>query len=346
MDAKGRVNDGAQVSPKQPRERPAPNEAQLRRAAALLRRSARSAGVLIPLIALWVFLTLSSPVFLTRINITNLLLQASTVGVLAFGSTVVLITEEIDLSIGAVEGLAAVVAGVVMVQLKMPWPVGIAAALGSGVVVGLVNGVITTVVGVPSFITTLATLGVASGVALNLTQGQSVYGFPAQFLWVGQGAVLGVGVPVLISLVVLLIVYLILRQTKLGLNFYAVGGNRKAASLAGIRPGVVKTIALVMSGCAAGLGGILVSARLDAANGTFGQNDLLDAIAAVVIGGTALTGGVGSVVGTAFGVLMIASIRNGLDLLGVSPFWQTAAVGGMILLAAIIDRLSRGIRRT
>jgi ribose transport system permease protein len=127
-----------------------------------------------------------------------------------------------------------------------------------------------------------------------------------------------------------------------GLNFFAVGGNRRAAALAGIRPGGVKSLALVISGAAAGVAGVLVSARLNAANGTFGSNDLLDAIAAVVIGGTALTGGVGSVVGTCFGVLLITTIRNGLTLLNVSPFWQTAAVGLMILTAAIIDRLARG----
>ncbi len=346
MNANGQGSDKVKVTAESPTKTSTPKKEGFRRAESFLRRSARSAGVLIPLVALWIFLTLSSPVFLTRINITNLLLQASTVGVLAFGSTAVLITEEIDLSIGAVEGLAAVVAAIVMVQLKMPWPLGIGAALGAGIAVGLVNGIITTVVRVPSFIATPATLGIASGIALNLTQGQSVYGFPAQYLWIGQGVVLGVGVPVLTSLVVLSIVYFVLRQTKLGLNFYAVGGNRKAAVLAGIRPSVVKTIALIISGCTAGLAGILASARLDAANGTFGQNDLLDAIAAVVIGGTALTGGVGSVIGTLFGVLMIATIRNGLDLLGVSPFWQTAAVGAMILLAATIDRMSRGIRQT
>lgn len=340
------VGDKGETSIGQTGALPVAPETYLPRAARSLRRSARSAGVLIPLVLLWIALTFASPVFFTRINILNLLLQASTVGILAFGTTVVLITEEIDLSIGAVEGLTAVIAAELMVNLGVPWPLAIAAAIVSGMLVGLANGFVTTVIGVPSFITTLATLNVANGIALNITGGQSVYGFPSSYLWIGQGIVLGIGVPVFVSLGVLVVIYFVLRHTKLGMNFYAVGGNRKAAALAGILPGRIKTIALIISGCAAGLAGVLVSARLNAANGTFGTNDLLDAIAAVVIGGTALTGGVGSVVGTAFGVLMIETIRNGLDILGVSPFWQTAAVGGMILLAAIIDRISRGVRST
>jgi ribose transport system permease protein len=307
-----------------------------------LRHSGRSTGVLAPLVLLWVAMTFASPYFLTQENILNILLQASIVGILAFGSTVVLITEEIDLSIGAVEGLAAVVAGVLMVDYGQSWPVAIAAAIAVGVLVGAVNGFVTTVVGVPSFIVTLAMLGIASGIALRLTDGQSVYGFPHAYQEIGQGKILGIPVPVIVAFVILIAMHLMLRHTRVGLNFFAVGGNRRAAALAGIRPGGVKSLALVISGAAAGVAGVLVSARLNAANGTFGSNDLLDAIAAVVIGGTALTGGVGSVVGTCFGVLLITTIRNGLTLLNVSPFWQTAAVGLMILTAAIIDRLARG----
>jgi ribose/xylose/arabinose/galactoside ABC-type transport system permease subunit len=299
-----------------------------------------SLGALIPLVILWVALSLASPYFLTPINILNVFLQASIVGVLAFGATVALITEEIDLSIGALEGFTAVVAAIVVVKLELPWPVGVFAAVGCGTVVGLANGVVTTLVGVPSFITTLATLGMATGLALRITEGNSVYGFPDSYLEIGRGRLAGIPVSAVIAGGVLLLLWFTLRFTRLGLRLYAVGGNSAAAAERGINPRRIKTIALTVSGACAGIAGVLVSARLNAANGNFGQFDVLDAIAAVVIGGTALTGGVGSIIGTAFGVLIIVTIRNGLDLLGVSPFWQTAAVGAMILVAAVLHRLA------
>lgn len=296
-------------------------------------------GAIIPLAVLWAVLSVASPYFLTTANLTNILLQAAIIGVLAFGSTVAMIAEEIDLSIGALEGFTAVIAAIVIVWLGLPWPLGVAAAIACGAAVGLMNGLVTTLVGVPSFITTLATLGMASGLALTITEGNAIYGFPEAYLEIGRGRLLGLPVSALIAVGVLLLIWFTLGFTPLGLRLYAVGGSSGAASELGINPRRIKTIALTISGTCAGIAGVLVSARLNAANGNFGQFDLLDAIAAVVIGGTALTGGVGSVIGTTFGVLIIVSIRNGLDLLGVSPFWQTAAVGAMILVAAILHRI-------
>jgi ribose/xylose/arabinose/galactoside ABC-type transport system permease subunit len=297
-------------------------------------------GAAVPLVVLWLALAVASPYFLTPANIINILLQASIIGILAFGSTVAMISEEIDLSVGALEGFTAVVAGIVVVWLGLPWPLGVAAAIGCGMLIGLANGLVTTLIGIPSFITTLATLGIATGLALSITEGNAIYGFPEGYLAIGRGRILGIPVSALIAVLVLLALWFTLRFTRWGLHFYAVGGNSAAARELGINPRRVKTVALTISGTCAGLAGVLVSARLNAANGNFGQFDLLDAIAAVVIGGTALTGGVGSVIGTAFGVLIIVTIRNGLDLLGVSPFWQTAAVGAMILVAAMLHRLT------
>jgi ribose/xylose/arabinose/galactoside ABC-type transport system permease subunit len=307
----------------------------------LAERFGRSAGVLIPLVALWIALAIASPQFLTVNNFTNLLLQSSVIGVMAFATTFVIITEEIDLSIGAIQGLGAVIAALLMVRHGVAWPLAVAAALAAGVVVGLINGLITTVVGVPSFITTLATLGLVTGITLNLTDGQSVYNFPAAYQWIGQGELLGIKAPVLIAVAVLVLLQFLLRRTTLGLKIYAVGGNKRAAALVGIRPNRVKTIALVLSGAGAALAGVLVSARLNTANPEFGSQDLLNAIAAVVIGGTSLTGGRGSIVDTAFGVLVISTVNNGLDLLGVSPFWKQSAIGAMILLVAILDVRNR-----
>jgi len=304
------------------------------------RFSVRSGGLIVPLAALWLGLAIIAPNFLTVANMLNILIQVAVVGVLAFGSTIVLITEEIDLSIGAVEGLAAVVAGIVIVNIGAPWPMGVAAAIAGGCVVGLLNGLFTVGLGIPSFIVTLATMGIASGVSLQATAGETIYGFPKAYLGIG-GRIFGIPVPIVIAFCVLLTLQFVLQKTRFGLNCFAVGSNSRASVLAGISPKRVKLAALVISGGCAGVAGVIVSAQLGAANGGYGSADLLYAIAAVVIGGTALTGGVGSVIGTGLGVLVIATMSNGLALLNVSPYWQIAAVGAIILAAAIADRLVR-----
>jgi ribose/xylose/arabinose/galactoside ABC-type transport system permease subunit len=301
----------------------------------------RSVGALIPLVALWIGMTLASPVFLTGINIRNLLVQASALGVLAIGTTLVILTEEIDLSIGAVEGMGAVIAGIVAARHGLDLPFAIAAALGVGALVGMANGILTTIIGVPSFIATLGMLGVVSGLSLELTNGQSIYGFSSAYQRIGQGRVVGIPASVIFPAVLLVVLQFVLTQTRLGTYFYAVGGNRTAAEFVGISARRIKILAMVISGTCAAFAGVIVSSRLGAANPTFGTFDLLDAIAAVVIGGAALTGGVGSVVGTAVGVMLIVTIRNGLTLLNVSPFWQTTTVGLVIITAAILDRLAR-----
>lgn len=303
----------------------------------------RSGGLVIPLAVLWIALAIAVPNFLTTTNIVNILIQVSVVGVLAFGSTMVLITEEIDLSIGAVEGLTAVIAGIVIVNLGLPWPLGIVAAILAGCIVGLFNGIVTVGLKIPSFIVTLATLGIANGLSLQATNGETIYGFPAPYLAIGRD-VFSVPVPVIIAVAVLIVLQFILRRTRFGLNCFAVGSNARAATLAGIAPKKVKLAALIISGGCAGIAGVIVSAQLGAANGGYGSADLLNAIAAVVIGGTALTGGIGSIIGTALGVLVIATMSNGLALLDVSPYWQTAAVGTIILLAAAADGLLRSNR--
>lgn len=294
-----------------------------------------TSGLLIPLAIFWLLLTLTTPVFLTQANLTNLLLQASIVGLLSVGTTVVIITEEIDLSIGAVEGLAAVVTGILIVSNGVPWPIGVVLAIALGILTGLLNGWVTTSLRVPSFIVTLATLGIFTGVALYATNGQSIFGFPEGFRVIGVAAIGGIRLPVFLTLGLVLILHFILTRTKLGLAFYSVGGNKKAASLVGINVNRVKILAFCISGGAAALAGVVQAARLDSANGTFGSSDLLDAIAAVVIGGTRLTGGVGSILGTALGVLLVATIRNGMNLWNVSPFLQQIVVGGIILVMGI-----------
>ncbi len=326
------LDDGLVGAASPVRSRPAQVLAEVRRRIAAV---PGTSGLLVPLAIFWLLLTLTTPVFLTQVNLTNLLLQASIVGLLSVGTTVVIITEEIDLSIGAVEGLAAVACGILIVSNDVPWPVGVPLVITIGVLVGVLNGWVTTSLGVPSFIVTLATLGIVTGVALQATGGQSIFGFPDDFRLIGIADIGGIRLPVFLTIALVAALHFILTRTRLGLSLYSVGGNRRAASLVGINVNRVKIIAFCISGAAAALAGVVQAARLDSANGTFGSGDLLDAIAAVVIGGTRLTGGVGSVLGTALGVLLVATIRNGMNLWNVSPFLQQIVVGAIILIMGI-----------
>jgi ribose/xylose/arabinose/galactoside ABC-type transport system permease subunit len=305
----------------------------------------RTTGIVIPLVLLWIVLALTAPRFLSLVNLSNLSVQFAIIGTLAIGTTAIIICREIDLSIGAVEGACAVIGAMVLVKLGMPWPIALIAAIFSGGVVGAVNGWLVTKIGIPSFVATLGVLGIVSGGALVISDGQTIYGFPDAYQWIGQGSLFGVRAPMMICLVLLIAMHFLLRHTTTGLGFYAVGANEKAAELVGISVSWIKCTAFIVSGCCAGLAGVINSARLDSANPTLGTLDLLDAIAAVVIGGASLMGGSGTILGTAAGVLLIVTIRNGLTLLGVNPFYQQTVVGLMIVLAAILSHFNEK-RRT
>jgi ribose transport system permease protein len=309
-------------------------------------RAASAAGSTgIGLVLIWVILTIMSPYFLTSKNILNILLQASVLAILAGGQTYALIAAEIDLSVGSVVALVGSVAAILMVSYRIPWPVALVAALIIGVLSGGINGLFRTRFGIPSFVTTLALMGIARGIALVITKGESVYGLPSGFRWIGQGHIGPIPVPIVIAVVVLAILHLLLSRTTFGLNVYSVGGNAEAARLAGVHVGRVRMIVLVLSGLCAALGGVVLASRLGSGSGTVGEDLLLDSIAAVVIGGTSLMGGLGTITGTAIGVVLISSIRNGLVLLGVSAFWQMAAIGALILVAVFLDYLAKGSSR-
>jgi len=298
----------------------------------------RMSGVGVPLILLWIVLTFTAPHFLSVANIGNLSVQFSIIGVLAIGTTPLIICKEIDLSIGAAEGFCAVIAALLTVNIGVPWLAAVICGVCAGVVVGGFNGWMVTRIGVPSFVVTLGTLGIISGAALVATGGQSIYGLPDGYQWIGQGDVFIVRAPILFCLGFLFVMRFIMKHTTVGLGFYAVGGNERAASLVGISTIRIRLIAFMVSGAASGLGGIISSARLNSANPTLGTFDLLDAIAAVVIGGTSLSGGEGTIVGTASGALLIVTIRNGLTLLGVDPFYQQTIVGSVIIIAALLSQ--------
>ena len=302
----------------------------------------RTSSVYIALLVICAGLSVVSPFFLTAANLVNVLLQAATVSIIAAGFTVVLIAGEIDLSIGSLIGMTGSVSAVLIIQAGYPVPVGIAAGLLAGMAAGLFNGLVTVIFQIPSFVVTLAMLGMAQGAGLLLTNGRPVSGFPESYSVIGQGRLGPIPLPIIIALVAYVAIHLLLSKTKFGVQVYAVGGSRRAAELAGIRVSRVIISCFVISGVCSAVAGIVLSSRLDAGNGNFGATNLLDAVAAAVVGGTSLMGGVGSVIGTLAGVLIISAIRNGLVLLNVQAFWQQVAVGAIIVLAVVINQIVRG----
>lgn len=296
----------------------------------------------------WLIFWRLTPYFLTKDNLYNVGIQASSVAIIAAGLTVVLIAAEIDLSIGAIQALAGSIAAVLIIHHGAPVWIGITVALVIGPLLGFANGLVTWKLRIPSFIATLAMLGIAQGAAFLITNNAPINGFPTSYLNIGTGRTIAAfPVVVLIAIGVLLAVHLILNKTRLGRHVYAVGGDAVAASLSGISIGRVKLIALSLSGLTAAIGGLILSSRLNAGSGDFGTEDLLPAVAAVVIGGTSLFGGTGSVWGTAAGALLLSTITNGLILVNVQSAWQQIAVGLIIVGAMLLDQLlktDRGIK--
>lgn len=307
-----------------------------------IRRLVRTGSIFIGIAIIWTILAFASPYFFTQQNLLNILLQSSTVGILAAGVTLVLIAGEIDISVASVQALAATVAATVIITHGGPVVLGMATGITVAVLAGVVNGYATIYARVPSFIATLAMLGIAQGAAFLITGGQAIGEFPHAYTVIGQGKVGPVPVPVIIAGSVYIVLHLLLSQTSFGVNVYAIGGSRNASRLVGLRVDRTIMAVFVICGGLAGLSGLILSARLDAAHGSFGASDLLDAIAAVVIGGTSLFGGSGNVIGTLGGVIIISTIRNGLVLLNVEAFWTQVVVGVVILVAVMLDQVFKG----
>ena len=310
-------------------------------AGSLLRRY----GIVLALVILCVILSFASPWFLTTQNILNVLRQSSINGILAIGLTFVILTRGIDLSVGSVVALAGIVGASFATTSSVagvsgaPWPALVAIGVGLlvGLAAGAVNGVIVSRFSVPAFVVTLGMLSTARGLTLLYTDGRPVPSLTPEFRWMGTGDVFGVPAPIVILLVVFALSWFVLERTRFGRHVYAVGGNPKAANTSGIDVRRVRLIVYMISGCAAGLAGLLLAARTGSGLTQAGVAYELDAIAAVVIGGTSLLGGVGSVFGTLIGTLIIAVTNNGLDLLGIDSNWQQIVKGMMIVVAVLID---------
>jgi ribose/xylose/arabinose/galactoside ABC-type transport system permease subunit len=303
-----------------------------------LRRLAKSP--LLPIVAALfvacVAMFILTPQFLTTSNLVNIVTQSSIVGIAAVGATFIIITGGIDLSVGSNVALSGMVAAT-LVSSGLDGLTGVLVAILVATAVGAFNGASVTLLRLAPFIVTLAVLGMGRGLTLQISGGESVYDLPRAFTWLGGGTVVGIPVPVIMTVVVFAIGYLVLSRTTFGHQVYAVGGNREAARLAGIRDRRVLFAVYAIAGLCAGIAAITLVGRLGSATPTAATGLELQVIAAVVIGGTSLFGGKGSLAGTFVGVLLIGVINNGLTLLNVSPFWVQFMQGLLIFLAVLLD---------
>lgn len=303
----------------------------------------RKYGLLLVLLLAVLILSLISDSFLTVNNLMNVLRQVSINGILAVGMTLVILTAGIDLSIGSLMAVSAVIAASIIAQSPDAVMLALLAGIAASSLLGGVTGTMSAKLNVAPFIATLAMMTVARGIALLYTNGRPITIDSAAFKFLGQGYIGPVPVPVVIFALVTAIVSFILYKTKFGRYIYAVGGNENAANVSGIRVGRVKIWVYIINGALAGLAGILLASRISSGQPNSGLGYELDAIAAVVIGGTSLFGGRGTMLGTIVGVLIIGVINNGLNLLNVSSYWQQIIKGLIIAGAVILDqRTKRG----
>ncbi|MBB5775578.1 ABC transporter permease [Nonomuraea jabiensis] len=297
-------------------------------------------GALAALVVLVVALSLLSPDFLSVTNLLNVGVQAAVTAILAFGQTFVIVTGGIDLSVGSVAALSAIVLAWTATVAGLPWPPATLLSLLVGVACGLVNAVLIAYGRLPPFIATLAMLGIARGLALVISQGSPIP-MPEAVSHLGDTAGGVLPVPVIVMVVMGVIAAVMLNRTYAGRAMYAIGGNEEAARLSGIKVGRQKLITYALSGGFAAVAGIVLASRLASAQPQAAAGYELDAIAAVVIGGASLSGGKGRALGTFVGALILAVLRNGLNLLSVSAFWQQVVIGVVIALAVLVDTLRR-----
>jgi ribose transport system permease protein len=306
-----------------------------------------SIGRLIALLVLIAFLTFmtKSPeeglVFLNVGNLLNIARNASLFIIIGIGQTITLTAKDVDLSIGSTITLTSVLAGVMMTVMNIAFPVAILAALLLGVLIGLANGLLITKVGLPPFIATYGMLWVIYGLAYLILQGSTLFGFPESFRVFGTGRVFGIPVPIIVMAVVFAISYVLLYKTTLGRRFFATGANAEAAKMSGIDVDKTVIIAYVISGFLAALAGLVLLAYSNGATSTTGDAYLMPIMAVVVMGGTSLAGGEGSLTGTLIAALMMAVINNGMNILAVPGTWQKLVVGVMIVSAVLLDILIR-----
>lgn len=300
-------------------------------------------GFLVILLVMVAISYMLEPAFLTPRNLMNVFRQMSITTIIAFGTTLVIIAGMIDLSTGSLCALTGVVGTMVYVATGSIF-LGLLAGLAVGAVVGLLSGFLITKFDLPPFIVTLAMMTGARGLALLITGGKPIINI-GDFTALGQGYLFGIPVPIIIMFAVFFVMLIILKRTKLGRYTYAIGGNQEAAIASGINVKMVKIVLFIIAGLCTGLAGVLLMSRINSGQPSAGLMYELDAITAVVVGGTSLAGGVGTMLGTLVGGLIVAILQNILNLTNVSPYWQQILKGVVIVLAVILDIVSKSKRK-
>lgn len=295
---------------------------------------------LLGLILLIIVMSFLNSRFLTISNLSNVFTQVSVNAIIAMGMTFVILTGGIDLSVGSILAISGAVAAMVM-KVNGNIMIAIFSALAVGAVIGAINGVIIAKGKLQAFIATLATMTIFRGVTYVFTNGIPISGLDDSFMVIGNERVLGIPFPIIIMGIIFLITLYILSETRFGRYIYAIGGNEDSARLSGINTQRIKSMVYVISGLTAAFSGVIVTSRIGSAGATAGSGYELDAIAAVVIGGTSLSGGEGSVSGTIIGALIIGILNNGLNLMNVNPFYQSIVRGSVILIAVLFDKRNR-----
>ncbi|WP_232819264.1 ABC transporter permease [Saccharospirillum mangrovi] len=281
--------------------------------------------------------------FFTESNLINIARQVSIISIIAVGMTFAILTGGIDLSVGPVMALSGTIMAGLMV-LGLPMELSILAGIGVGILFGFFNGFCIAVWALPPIIVTLATMGIARGLALIYTGGYPLSGLPESFSFFGRGTLFGVQTPIVIMLLVYLVAWVVLHKTPVGRYIYAIGGNEEATRLSGVRVNRYKVLVYSISGCTAAISGLVLTSRLMSGQPNAGVAFELDAIAAVVIGGTAIAGGRGAIIGTLVGAMLLGVLNNGLNMIGMSPYAQTVIKGFIILVAIYIGR-DRNIKK-
>lgn len=315
----------------------------LRSGGGILRRmfAIPEVGVLIPLLAFVIIFYTLNPIFLSPNNVAAMLRAMSFIGVIAMGQTFLLITGAFDLSVGATAGLSAIICSYAMVNLNLPVPVAVIAGLATGAVVGLANSFVVLKLGVPAFIATLGMMNIAKGITYLISKGYTIYPLPESVKTFGTAEPFNTSWSFIFFVILAIIAGFVLSKTTYGRKLYAVGGNPEVARLAGISPAKIQLSGFVLVGMCSALGGMLLMSRIVTGNPTIGLGWEMNVIAGVVIGGVSLFGGAGSIPGAVIGLLIMQVVTNGLVVVKVDPYWQTVAIGLIMIIAVAIDIVRR-----
>ncbi|WP_018690427.1 ABC transporter permease [Ahrensia kielensis] len=296
---------------------------------------------LLGLVCVVIVLSFLSEYFFTANNLLNIGKQASINLIIGLGMTIVIISGGIDLSVGSLLALTISIMAVLNVVHDVDIVLAGFVAVTATLAAGAINGIIIQYGKVPAFITTLGMMGIARGVVLLISRGNPSMSFPEEFLWIADGSILWIPVPIFLAALAAILTAFLLKYTRLGREIYAIGGNEEAARLSGINIAYVRIAAYTICGLSCALGGVIFAARVGAAPPSSGMGYELNAIAAVIIGGTSLSGGQGKVSGTVIGALLMAVIANGLNIIEVDPYWQSIVIGSIIVIAVMVSNMRK-----